>query len=759
VVALSAVAGASACGRGAAIPFSEANAREHVEMLAGTIGSRSIGTPANDRARLYLVDQLQRHGFQVRVQETDARRPEIGRTARVRNIVAIRAGGRPEAIALVAHYDSAPESPGAADDALGVAVCVEAARVLAGRATPNHALMVVLTDGEEAGLMGAAAAAADRSIADRIAAYVNLEAIGSTGPAVLFETGPGNGWLTGVWARHAPRPRGGSFALEVYRRLPNDTDFSVFKRRELPGLNFAAIGDSYAYHTARDEPRRLSGRTLRETGASVVSIVEALDRFDLTQRSADPAMYFDIADVTALSYGPRTAAVLALGALALGLVAWIRLLGAATAAVGGWRVVFAAVWTVLAAAAGTAAMVGAAWALRAAREVYHPWYAHPDRFFALLLGCGIAAAWGTGRLGALLPRRLHVARHPAVVWAIALPVWMLLVAATSWTARDAGYLWAVPLAAAGLVLSATPPRHAAAVRVASVLVLAVAGTLWARDTAELLRFAVTVFGRLTTITPPWIYPSLILLAAIMIAPPFVAASMTERPLARPSLMTSVLLLWIAVAAGLAYAAPAYTEERPLRRVVRSVTRQGVPTIWEVAGNEPGLDLGQAAPTGWQRVRGAPEGVPVAPLRHPFVFRTTIDQAADVPADVRAETVPLEAGGTALHVTVMPRQPGLVASFSLPADLEPIRTNLPGVRAAGRWRATFVAPPPEGIALRATFAGTPPALADVAVVITSFRLPGGEGWQSLPAWLPQDRSVWSASAVHVVRPLAPQSPLR
>ena len=35
-------------------------------------------------------------------------------------------------------------------------------------------------------------------------------------------------------------------------------------------------------------------------------------------------------------------------------------------------------------------MVGATWALRAAREVYHPWYAHPDRLFLLLLAVGHA---------------------------------------------------------------------------------------------------------------------------------------------------------------------------------------------------------------------------------------------------------------------------------------------------------------------------------------------------------------------------------
>ena len=61
-------------------------------MLAGTIGSRPVGTEANARARAYIIDQLRLFGFEVRVQEADARRASLGRSARVSNIIAVRAG-------------------------------------------------------------------------------------------------------------------------------------------------------------------------------------------------------------------------------------------------------------------------------------------------------------------------------------------------------------------------------------------------------------------------------------------------------------------------------------------------------------------------------------------------------------------------------------------------------------------------------------------------------------------------------------------
>ena len=86
--------------------FNDTNALAHVSMLAGTIGSRPVGSPANARAREYVVDQLKQIGFEVRVQETDARRHELGRTARVANIIGILPGEKPDAIGLVSHYDS-----------------------------------------------------------------------------------------------------------------------------------------------------------------------------------------------------------------------------------------------------------------------------------------------------------------------------------------------------------------------------------------------------------------------------------------------------------------------------------------------------------------------------------------------------------------------------------------------------------------------------------------------------------------------------
>jgi Peptidase family M28 len=755
---------AAACSRPAAI-FNDTNASTHVTVLAGTIGSRPVGTPTNARAREYIVDQLRQIGFDVRVQETDARRHELGRTARVSNIIGILPGEKPDAIGLVSHYDSSPDAPGATDDGLGVAVTLEAARVLAAVQRRQWTLMALITDGEEAGLMGAAALVTDREVMNRLRAYLNIESIGSSGTAVLFETGPANGWLVAPWAHYAPHPRGGSYGIEVYRRLPNDTDFSILKTRAIPGLNFAAVGDSYAYHTARDTPERLSRETLRTTGENVVAIVTRLLQTDITARTTDWPTFMDINTTTGLTYGPSVMGMLSVLALTTGVIGWLRVTSVALRLNGAGRWILNIVWAWLGGVLVAASMVGATWLVRAAREVYHPWYARPDRLFLLLVATGAAVAWAMSRAGRWLPKRAHPVRHQATTWSATLPVWIVLAGGALWFAPSAAYLWVLPLLAAGLVASLAPVHHDGAVRIGSVLVLAVSATLWARETTELLRFVVAIMGRLPIVTPVFLYAALISAAAIMVFPPLLAAITTERRLGNPWALTSGGLFAVAIAIGAVYVAPAYTNEQPLRRHVRALQDGDAPNaIWEVASVEPGLDLGPGAPSGWTPASGtvAASGVPWSRDSFPFVFRTTGPPLGAAPASISGfSTTPLPEGS---HVTlsVVPKQPGVAVTFVLPEGVTPARTSLPGIVRNGRWIATYIAVPPEGIAWDASFRkGAEQALPAIRVAISSSRLPGGSGWQSLPDWLPQDAAVWSANATWVLpaQVIAPVPPLR
>ncbi len=322
VLILALAASAQGCGRPSS-PFSTANARAHVNRLAGAIGPRPAGSDANRRAREYLVEQLRFYGFTVRVQEADGVRPEEGLTAHVQNIIAIVPGSLPDAIGLVAHYDSVSGAPGAGDDAAGVAVCLEVGRLLAARRAPRHSVMVLLTDAEEDGLLGAAALVTDPEVKARLRAYINIDSAGNAAPAMIFQTGPGNGWLVRA-SGAAPQPRGSSMAYEIYSRLPNDTDFTVLSALGAPGLNMGAVGDSYAYHTPQDGPERLTDEVLEQAGANILAVVQALEDRNLATRTPEQPVFFDLLSTRLVVISPLAALWLGVLALAIGTAGWLR---------------------------------------------------------------------------------------------------------------------------------------------------------------------------------------------------------------------------------------------------------------------------------------------------------------------------------------------------------------------------------------------------------------------------------------------------
>jgi hypothetical protein len=251
----------------------------------------------------------------------------------------------------------------------------------------------------------------------------------------------------------------------------------------------------------------------------------------------------------------------------------------------------------------------------------------------------------------------------------------------------------------------------------------------------------------------------------MVVPPLAATVVAPRPLLRPSIGTSVCLLAIAVTAGLAYAAPAYTYEEPLRRQARVVQESEQAATWQVASVEPGLDLADGAPSGWTAVPAGASlsagSIPIRRLPHPFVFRTDGPPLGPPPIAIAALSLEPVAAGTELAVTVVPREAGLHVSFVLPEGVKPARSSLPGMIRLGRWTATYIAPPPEGLAFRASFAASDSArLREVRILATA---EGGNPAWRLPAWLPQERTVWSADATWIVAPfslpIAPVPPLR
>ena len=404
VTALCALAAAGVtpgCTQRGSVPFDAARARAHVDMLARRIGSRPIGTSENRQAREYIAAALRDAGFAVRLQEADASDPRDGLTAHVVNIIATKDGPVRDAVALVSHYDSVPDGPGAGDDALGVATCLESGRALAGLGL-RHSLFVIVTDGEEVGLMGARAAVTDVDVAARVRTFLNFDGTGTAGPTLLFETGPGWGAPLSAWAKGAPAPTGASFGAEIYKRLPNDTDFTVFKTIGASGLNFAPVADSYAYHTDRDIAPRVEAGTLNHEIGNTIETVRALDAMEWTRR-AEPPTFFDVFGTRATVYGDMAGRVLMGSALASAALAWLVVARDLWRLRGILGLVVTALWAIVTSGVSLAAAIGAAGALRGLRTELNPWYASPHWFFLLLDRHRVARG-----LGDALDRLAHV---------------------------------------------------------------------------------------------------------------------------------------------------------------------------------------------------------------------------------------------------------------------------------------------------------------------------------------------------------------
>ncbi|MEU4215028.1 M28 family peptidase [Actinoplanes sp. NPDC026623] len=309
--------------------FSAGRAFERVRALA--VAPHPAGSVANSAARDQVMAALREAGLDPQAQDTvSVQGGELSSSAggtglaQVRNVVALLPGtastGR---IFLVAHYDSAQTGPGGNDDAAGTAAVLESARALAGGPRLRNDVVFVLTDAEEACLCGAQAFVDQHPLARGGGVVLNLEARGSTGPAIMFETAADNAGLIGAFAG-APKPVGTSFAVEIYRRLPNDTDFTPFLEAGFTGLNTAYIDGSAVYHAPTDTPAAMDTDSLQHLGDNALALARDLGGRDLAGlKSGGDATYFPVPGGLAVYPGSLTWPLAALALLAVIALGWL----------------------------------------------------------------------------------------------------------------------------------------------------------------------------------------------------------------------------------------------------------------------------------------------------------------------------------------------------------------------------------------------------------------------------------------------------
>ncbi|RKN54664.1 M28 family peptidase [Micromonospora costi] len=310
--------------------FSAGRAYRDVETIAAR--PHPAGSAANDQVRAHVEQVLRGLGLETQVQDTVA--PEAGQLsgaaggatlARVRNVVARLPGTDPTGrVFLVSHYDSVQTGPGGNDDAAGTSAILEVARALSAGPRPRNDIVFVLTDAEEACLCGASAFASTHPLAADGGVVLNLEARGSSGPVIMFETSRDNAKLVDVFGRAAPHAVGTSFAVEIYRALPNDTDFTAFLAENFVGLNSAYIDGAAVYHTPLDTPARMDRASLQQHGDNALGLAREFGRIDLTDlRAGGDATYFPVPGALVHYPGWLTLPLAVLALVAVAALGWL----------------------------------------------------------------------------------------------------------------------------------------------------------------------------------------------------------------------------------------------------------------------------------------------------------------------------------------------------------------------------------------------------------------------------------------------------
>jgi hypothetical protein len=389
----------------ASAPGSEFSAeRAMVTVRAMAQRPHPVGSRDHARVRDFVLGEFTRLGL------TPATQAGIGSfrgdTGKAENILARLPGyANTRPVLLAAHYDSTKGGPGAGDDAHAVAVLLETLRALRQsgplRGPLRNDVIFLVTDGEEDGMLGAALFMRDHPWHSEPGVVLNFEARGTGGAAIMFETSTPNGWLVRALATAVPSANATSFAYEVYRRMPNDTDFTVFKRHRLAGMNFAFIENPEWYHRPQDDAAHLDLRSVQQQGTYALALARQFGAQDLNQSQSGDAVYFPTLFTSLIVYSTAWVQPLA----------WLTVAALVAAALAGWRrrvrgfwlaflFLIPAILQVLVARAAPGVTYLLEWPLAGAVVAYAVWMTAPQVTAPQVIGLQVI---GTGwRLAVLL---------------------------------------------------------------------------------------------------------------------------------------------------------------------------------------------------------------------------------------------------------------------------------------------------------------------------------------------------------------------
>ncbi|MGR8934580.1 MAG: M28 family peptidase [Gammaproteobacteria bacterium] len=276
--------------------------RSHVEMLARTFYPRDWRHTDNlDRSADYIASRFEDAGASVEFQAFDVK------GKRYRNVIGRFGTGKSSKIVVGAHYDAVEGTPGADDNASGVAALIELAYLL-GREAPERDLELVAYTLEEppffaTRLMGNGVHAKSIAAAKSgIAGVIVLEMVGYFNDAwgsqsypipLLNLIYPSRGnyiavvgtWNQGNWVKTVKTAMQGVTDLPVYSlRAPSiitGVDFSDHRNYWPYGINAVMVTDTAfyrndAYHAPNDTPDKLNYGKVAKVVTAVFGAIKSI---------------------------------------------------------------------------------------------------------------------------------------------------------------------------------------------------------------------------------------------------------------------------------------------------------------------------------------------------------------------------------------------------------------------------------------------------------------------------------------------------
>ncbi|HTR31299.1 MAG TPA: M28 family peptidase [Puia sp.] len=265
------------------------NVVSHLRQMARV--PHSMGTAANDSVRAYIVAACRNLGLDVEERPFTVVDQWYGDALAARGIniaATLHGASRPQhpsdssrTILVMAHYDSEPNALGAGDDGSACASMLETARALRAGAPLPCDVLFLFTNGEEEGLLGAEAFSLDSAQTRNIGLILNFDGRGDAGKCLMFRTSASNREIIDEFARAPIHHAGASLYSELFKLLPNNTDFSPFEKTRIPGMDFAFAEGFVHYHNLTDNVENLDRRTIQDEGDNMLGTIRHFAQIDL----------------------------------------------------------------------------------------------------------------------------------------------------------------------------------------------------------------------------------------------------------------------------------------------------------------------------------------------------------------------------------------------------------------------------------------------------------------------------------------------